>query len=461
MAERREKRGALGEGDEEDRRDHSGEGALHNRGRCSNSALPRGLPDCRFGEVPNHRSKGGVYDDVKLQKEGLSRVDLVDEAGEKFWEENIALRGLAAGGSKGLNYLAEGSRQAEHRKGISDCSALKQDVAPQQLGKMGIDGSRLVVGGQSYKEALLLHPPKKAEKLPLKQSSPGIPGWRSRYPVRFQKERRCFRCLARDHGVAACRDPIRCRACWRFGHRERQCRRRSQEKKVVATMNVPRVHRRRARPTSLKSFIPFSEEFIRRADMRENAMLVDIVQPGDLGPAPQQTLATALARRFGGYAHDFFVARYSVHDFAIILPGWVESATLIRRHLVTLDNIWLRCFSWGQYRNARIHRPAFAAWIQLRNVPFECWTAPRIASMVSGFGRFVRADENSKNMTDLRTYRCRIVVDDVSEIPHRLSIILGEEVLAVHVHVESTERLRMGGDAIPPPPPAAGPRSVQ
>ncbi len=132
---------------------------------------------------------------------------------------------------------------------------------------------------------------------------------------------------------------------------------------------------------SLKSFIPYSEEYIRRSDMRQNAMLVDVVQPVDLGQAPQQTLANALARRFGGYAHDFFVARYSVHDFVIILPGWVDAATLVRRHLVTLDAIWLRCYSWGQYRNARNHRPSFAAWIQLRNVPFECWTAPRIASM--------------------------------------------------------------------------------
>nr|CAB3483870.1 unnamed protein product [Digitaria exilis] len=33
----------------------------------------------------------------------------------------------------------------------------------------------------------------------------------------------CFRCLATDHLVASCRDPVRCRACLRNGHRSTSC----------------------------------------------------------------------------------------------------------------------------------------------------------------------------------------------------------------------------------------------
>ncbi|KAK1670811.1 hypothetical protein QYE76_058970 [Lolium multiflorum] len=36
--------------------------------------------------------------------------------------------------------------------------------------------------------------------------------------------RRCFRCLASDHSVACCRDPVRCRRCRRSGHREYACK---------------------------------------------------------------------------------------------------------------------------------------------------------------------------------------------------------------------------------------------
>jgi hypothetical protein len=36
--------------------------------------------------------------------------------------------------------------------------------------------------------------------------------------------RGCFRCLATDHQVAACRDPVRCRRCGASGHRSNRCK---------------------------------------------------------------------------------------------------------------------------------------------------------------------------------------------------------------------------------------------
>ncbi len=210
---------------------------------------------------------------------------------------------------------------------------------------------------------------------------------------------------------------------------------------------------RRGRVPSSKAFVPYTEEYLRRLELRRNAMLVDVVQPRDLGLAPQQTIANALARRFGGYAHDFFVSRYRERDFAILLPGWVSAEVLIRRQIVTLDNIWLRCYGWGPYWNARPHRVPYTAWIQLRNLPFECWTAARVASMVGGFGRFIGADDATKEMTDLRAYRCRVAVDDIREIPRTLSIVLGDEVVAIQVNLESWERAQdRRGDGPQPPP---------
>jgi hypothetical protein len=35
---------------------------------------------------------------------------------------------------------------------------------------------------------------------------------------------RCFRCLASDHRITKCRDPVKCALCLRSGHRARQCR---------------------------------------------------------------------------------------------------------------------------------------------------------------------------------------------------------------------------------------------
>ncbi|KAL6660501.1 hypothetical protein ACP70R_001536 [Stipagrostis hirtigluma subsp. patula] len=47
---------------------------------------------------------------------------------------------------------------------------------------------------------------------------------------------RCFRCLARDHRAAHCRDPIRCLRCRRSGHRERDCSSRSVTPRRPATV---------------------------------------------------------------------------------------------------------------------------------------------------------------------------------------------------------------------------------
>ncbi len=262
-----------------------------------------------------------------------------------------------------------------------------------------------------------------------------------------RRGRRCYRWLASDHFVAACRDLVRCLSCRKIGHRashyNRAAHKKEGEPKSVFIME--RENHKRGRVLSSKAYIPYTEEFLRRSELKCNAMLVDVVQPADLGLVPQQTLANALTRRFGGYSHNFFVARYRKSDYMIILPGWVPTETLIRRHLITLEDIWLRFYNGGSYWNTRPHRSRYTAWIQLQNVPFECWTPASIASMISGFGRFIRADDISKKMTDLRAYRCRIAVDDIREIPQCLAIVMGDEIVNIFVHLENSEQIREGG----------------
>jgi hypothetical protein len=46
----------------------------------------------------------------------------------------------------------------------------------------------------------------------------------ARWAFHRATEGRCFKCLARDHRAASCRDPVRCLRCRRSGHRAAQCR---------------------------------------------------------------------------------------------------------------------------------------------------------------------------------------------------------------------------------------------
>nr|CAD1833442.1 unnamed protein product [Ananas comosus var. bracteatus] len=92
-------------------------------------------------------------------------------------------------------------------------------------------------------------------------------------------------------------------------------------------------------------------------------------------------------------------------------------------------------------RNARPHQASLRAWIRLINLPFECWTVARVAAMVSGFGRFVMADETTKAMTDLHAFRCQITLDSITDIPQNLAVVLGEELFSVMIHLEDWERV--------------------
>lgn len=76
---------------------------------------------------------------------------------------------------------------------------------------------------------------------------------------------------------------------------------------------------------------------------------------------------------------------------------------------------------------------------------------------MGGFGRFIKADATTRALTDLRAYRCQIVLDSLLDVPQNLSIVLGEEVFSVMVHLVSWERIDVGGGGTPPPPLHNGP----
>nr|CAD1832665.1 unnamed protein product [Ananas comosus var. bracteatus] len=304
---------------------------------------------------------------------------------------------------------------------------------------------------ESYKDVLMKRP-EQHYPAPYPQRSnlhTPYPFYPSRGTPRRSLAKRCHRCLASDHVASACRDPVRCWRCWKTGHRAFSCRGKS----TTSDAPMDRVDNRRGRAALPKVFVPYTEEYLRRVELRRNAVLADIIQPANLGQDPITVIKTALASRFGGYVDDFAVARYRDRDFAIFLPKWVPADLLIRREIITLNGFWLRCWPWGQYRYARPHRVLFKAWIRLVNLPFEIWTVARVAALVSSFGRFIKADSATKAMTDLRAFRCQIALDSINNVPENLSVIVGEELFPVRVHLERWERTDEGGAEVPPAPP--------
>nr|CAD1824631.1 unnamed protein product [Ananas comosus var. bracteatus] len=307
---------------------------------------------------------------------------------------------------------------------------------------------------KSYKEALLLRagPPNHVDTQTayIKAATKDVPknvGSGRRHPFAD----RCFRCLGADHFASACRDPVRCIRCSGTGHKAFQCNLKS----VGVINNMLRAHRARGRAPAMRVVVPYTEDYYARRELRHNAILANIVQPANLGRAPQRTISNALAERFGGYPTDFVVARHRDHDFAVFLPEWVSAERLVGRRVITLEGFWLNCFEWGQYRHTTPFRLPFKAWIRLSNLPFECWSIPRVAAIVGGFGRFLRADKNSKSMNDLRAYRCRVAIHALTDVPQNVSLIVGDEMFPILVTIESWEEDH-GAAAQPPATTTAG-----
>nr|CAD1830399.1 unnamed protein product [Ananas comosus var. bracteatus] len=144
--------------------------------------------------------------------------------------------------------------------------------------------------------------------------------------------RRCFRRLAKDHKAAASRDPVRCLKCLRFGHRANQYK---DKRKYNVVDSMYRPYQRLGHAPVLKVFIPYTEKYLRRLELRRNAVLTDVLQPANLGSDPITTIKNAMARRFGGYTDDFAVAR----------------------KVLTLNDFSTRCYAWGQYRNTCLGPP--------------------------------------------------------------------------------------------------------
>nr|CAD1843610.1 unnamed protein product [Ananas comosus var. bracteatus] len=238
---------------------------------------------------------------------------------------------------------------------------------------------------------------------------------------------KCFRCLGTNHRAASCREPLRCAWCFKMGHVARSC---------MDRLPMAVYREMRARPFYLSAFVPLTEDFYTRQNRCRNAILVDVLPPKNLGHFAQETIANRLASRFGGFSTDFHVAKFSQREFLIFLPEWVPADQLIRREILSLDNLRLHCSPWNPYHGLRRASLTYNVWIRLVCLPYECWSSRTVAALVGGFGRFIHADDFSTRMVDLTGYRCLIFVNFLSDIPKNLEITVGDHSLSVLIQLE-------------------------
>nr|CAD1826274.1 unnamed protein product [Ananas comosus var. bracteatus] len=284
---------------------------------------------------------------------------------------------------------------------------------------------------KTYKEALLTPASTPSRDLRRPQRVYSFPSFKSPHKSFFKGK--CFRCLGLNHWASSCREPLRCARCYKTGHVAKSC---------MDRLPMAVYREMRARPSYLSAFVPQTEDFFTRQNRCRNAILV--------GHFPQETLANRLASRFGGFPSDFHVAKFSQRDFVIFLPEWVTAAQLVRREILSLDNLRLRCYPWNPYFGLRRASLTYNVWIRLVSLPYECWSSRTVAALVGGFGRFIRADDFSTRMVDLTGYRCLISVNFLSDIPKNLEITVGDYSLSVLIQLERWGRREVVDPGVPP-----------
>nr|CAD1835520.1 unnamed protein product [Ananas comosus var. bracteatus] len=291
----------------------------------------------------------GIRDQYKHRIDGRRKrvvkwVAWADEVGGALEEINSCTyeedATVAGSGKNSIGEHRDGVN-AKARRGKEREPAIDSRWVGRSNSEAGSIKSTFLFSG-SYKEVLL----RQTSHPPLQRITYRRPNTASRSHRRGANRGtagRCFKCLASDHKVTECRDLVRCLRCRKSGHRA------FHYKEVVQRLEdrMNRALRQRGRAPASKVFVQYSEEYLRRRELRRNAILADVIHPAELGPNPTSTIKNAIARRFGGYTDDFAVARYRERDYAIFLPEWVSAEVLVRREVLTLDGFRIRCFPWG------------------------------------------------------------------------------------------------------------------
>ncbi len=138
-----------------------------------------------------------------------------DEVGQDLKGVRICLRDSKANYRRGLKSPGEDGVSLEHGEGKVEQPTIKSRQVDQYLGKKKFGGcDQLGLGQYTYKEVLLMRQQKQPSKNSTSTLGRSSFSSKGKTPVKLKKAGGCFRCLAADHCVADCRDPVRCLTYW-------------------------------------------------------------------------------------------------------------------------------------------------------------------------------------------------------------------------------------------------------
>ncbi len=146
----------------------------------------------------------------RKQKGIVNRVKWADEVGRELKETRTGIKVLLA--KCGRGFIATGvdgvSSKREDEKWVRLAGRCRRgDSIP---GKEEGGDDQPAYGRPSYKEVLMLHGLKQPTSTSNSSAGSGASFSKRKVPTKLRQVGKCFKCLAVDHRVADCRDPVRC-----------------------------------------------------------------------------------------------------------------------------------------------------------------------------------------------------------------------------------------------------------
>lgn len=310
------------------------------------------------------------------------------------------------------------------------------------------------------------------------------------------KEGRCFRCLAKDHKAAQCRDPVRCFKCKGTGHKfgwckvDKQGMHKSQPTKTtprtdnlsfvqILKRNIAPPHPTpipqnkpvpqtkpsplqdeppvqpepqpkprpkitsymdqlvHMRPEETHAYVPSGE-----AIQPENGYLMTTGMVVMVQGQPTQDLPRAFARRlaarYGGAPYDYEVYNGNPEEdapFMLIVRGEALLQQIVWNSPYTLRHgVQVGVIPWDRIWNTVFNPPPYQVWIRLVGLPQHAWNMRGIKKATASLGRVTAVLPYGRQARHFRHITLRLARGDPREL-HRF-VLYQEGPRTTRVRVE-------------------------
>lgn len=262
-------------------------------------------------------------------------------------------------------------------------------------------------------------------------------------------ERRCFRCLAKDHKRSECREPMRCFKCNKLGHTIGRCVFKEDKQPIKEVKEQPRTPtivspditfahivqkgKEKAeeqpkmepfwdeRPEEVQIFLPQRQVLAPQTEQLHRTGMVVMIQ-GQPTPDIPRILARRLVQEVGWQPRDYEIMAGNEEDqeapFLVTCLGENHLRDVVWNSPYTIrPGVQVGVIPWDLEWHTHYDPPPFQAWVKLRGLPYAAWNDPDIRKVGIQLGKVTGIQPYGRQVGHFRYITVRIACEHPETIP--------------------------------------------